>query len=121
MILHTAAGILNAASFLKAQPSNISAKFGPRWRVWNRPVLPTMLYSTKERPEKEVNFFESIHQDEGISRDILTSAVTDAHNYEHKQYIYNPSRGNCLHIYELVDNGPRILLAAGGFAGNELS
>ncbi|KAJ3027885.1 UNVERIFIED_CONTAM: hypothetical protein HDU68_002913 [Siphonaria sp. JEL0065] len=73
-----------------------------------------------QRP-RPINYFESVHPDEGIPRDLLLPLLEHEYTYQQETYEYDPIRGNTLNLYKR-DNVDDVeyLLTAGGLGANEL-
>ncbi|KAJ3241782.1 hypothetical protein HDU81_010426 [Chytriomyces hyalinus] len=97
-------------------------RIGPRWRAEDA-TRPPPLYAFghhEQRVMNEVNFFEAVHQNEGIDRSILTEFIDEAHSFERDNYRYDHTRGNMLHLYKDGVLGKEWLMAPGGLLANEL-
>ncbi|KAJ3282439.1 hypothetical protein HDU79_009935 [Rhizoclosmatium sp. JEL0117] len=111
----------SASSQYLLNPVKPLSKQGPRWRTWDRPVGATSFQTAKQRQMDEINYFEAVYLDQGISREILLPILEEQHSLDDELYHYDPSRKNVLDIYkDGLHAGREWLLMPGGLAGNEI-
>ncbi|KAI8612289.1 hypothetical protein BC830DRAFT_1137411 [Chytriomyces sp. MP71] len=116
LVAHFQGSTCEEPPLLQSAGLGTCTRIGPRWRVFEPPSMASQFAFVGQRACDQVNFFESVHQNEGVHRDLLLPLLTEAFAHEADTHRYDPARGNSLHLY----GNESWLLTPGGLAANEL-